>query len=312
MYGSKAVSELALPRRIGATRRWRWPAWREEATAASFLAPATLLFATFVVFPVIQAGHYSFFRWNGYGAPTNWIGWRNYAVLFENEVFHAAMWNTAAVVAVSLALQLPLAMGMALLLAGRFRGSHLFRTVFFLPYVLGEVVAGLIWRFVFDGNFGLVAAVTRWLGVDAVYPLAEPGTALMAILVVVIWKYFGFHMMIYLAALQDIPRELREAAAIDGASRLQVTRRVVLPLLWPALRISVFFSVVGALQLFDVIMPLTGGGPSNATHTLVTFQYTFGMTRMNIGFGCAVGVVLFGICVMFTVLYRRFVLRDAT
>jgi raffinose/stachyose/melibiose transport system permease protein len=286
-------------------------ALQREAGGISYLMPAALLFSVFVILPVLQAGYYSFFRWNGYGTPTNWVGWRNYLTLFENVVFHTAMWNTAAVVAVSLLVQLPLAMAMALLLADRFPGSYTFRTIFFLPYVLSEVVAGLIWRFVFDGNFGLVAAATRWFGLEPAYPLAEPQTALMIILVVIIWKYFGFHMMIYLAALQDIPKELREAAAIDGATRAQVTRFVVLPLLWPAVRISVFFSVLGALQLFDVIMPLTGGGPSNTTHTLVTFQYTFGMTRMNIGFGCAVGVVLFCICMLFTLVYRRLLLREA-
>jgi raffinose/stachyose/melibiose transport system permease protein len=286
-------------------------ALQREAGGISYLMPAALLFSVFVILPVLQAGYYSFFRWNGYGTPTNWVGWRNYLTLFENVVFHTAMWNTAAVVAVSLLVQLPLAMAMALLLADRFPGSYTFRTIFFLPYVLSEVVAGLIWRFVFDGNFGLVAAAMRWFGLEPAYPLAEPQTALMIILVVIIWKYFGFHMMIYLAALQDIPKELREAAAIDGATRAQVTRFVVLPLLWPAVRISVFFSVLGALQLFDVIMPLTGGGPSNTTHTLVTFQYTFGMTRMNIGFGCAVGVVLFCICMLFTLVYRRLLLREA-
>lgn len=286
-------------------------ALQREAAGISYLMPAALLFSVFVILPVLQAGYYSFFRWNGYGAPTNWVGWRNYLTLFENAVFHTAMWNTAAVVTVSLLVQLPLAMAMALLLADRFAGSYTFRTIFFLPYVLSEVVAGLIWRFVFDGNFGLVAAATRWFGLEPAYPLAEPQTALMIILVVIIWKYFGFHMMIYLAALQDIPKELREAAAIDGATRAQVTRFVVLPLLWPAVRISVFFSVLGALQLFDVIMPLTGGGPSNTTHTLVNFQYTFGMTRMNIGFGCAVGVVLFCICMLFTLVYRRLLLREA-
>ena len=286
-------------------------ALQREVGGISYLMPAALLFSVFVILPVLQAGYYSFFRWNGYGAPTNWVGWRNYLTLFENAVFHTAMWNTAAVVTVSLLVQLPLAMAMALLLADRFPGSYTFRTIFFLPYVLSEVVAGLIWRFVFDGNFGLVAAATRWFGLEPAYPLAEPQTALMIILVVIIWKYFGFHMMIYLAALQDIPKELREAAAIDGATRAQVTRFVVLPLLWPAVRISVFFSVLGALQLFDVIMPLTGGGPSNTTHTLVTFQYTFGMTRMNIGFGCAVGVVLFCICMLFTLIYRRFLLQEA-
>jgi raffinose/stachyose/melibiose transport system permease protein len=278
--------------------------------AALFLTPGVLLFTIFVMLPMIEAAWYSLYRWNGYGSPTDYVGLRNYATLFGNSVFHSAMWNTMLVVFVSLLVQLPLALGLALLIADRFAGSYLFRTIFFLPYILGEVVAGLIWRFVFDGNFGLAAGIAHWLGVDPPYILADPGLALIAIMVVVVWKYFGFHMMIYIAGLQDIPHEIREAAAIDGANRWQTTTRIVLSMLAPSIKVSVFFSVVGALQLFDVIMPLTGGGPSNTTHTLVTFQYNFGITRMNIGFGSAVGVVLFILCIGFTLIYRRYVLRD--
>lgn len=289
----------------------RGDALQRHLAAGTYLLPATVLFTVFVVLPMLEAGWYSFYRWNGYGMPSNWVGWRNYATLFRNQVFAQAAWNTALIVAVSLLLQLPLALGLSLLVWERSRSSLLFRTVFFLPYVLGEVAAGLIWRFMFDGNVGLVAAAARGMGFEPPYILADPDLAIYAILVVVVWKYFGFHMMIYIAGLQDIPRELREAAAIDGATRWQTTRSVVLPLLWPALRISIFFAVVGALQLFDVVMPLTGGGPSNATHTLVSFEFTFGITRGNIGFGTAVGVVLFLACIGFTLVYRRFVLRDA-
>ena len=260
--------------------------------------------------PVVEAAWYSFYRWNGYGRPTNWVGWRNYEVLFGNPVFAQAVMNTMLVVVVSLLLQLPLALWLAMLVARNGRSSTLFRTIFFLPYVLGEVAAGLIWRFVFDGNVGLIAAAARALGQEPPFLLADPDTAMYTILVVVIWKYFGFHMMIYVAGLQDIPRELREAAEIDGASRWQTFRYVLLPMLWPAIRISVFFAVVGSLQLFDIVIPLTGGGPSNASHTAVSFQYYFGITRMNIGFGSAIGVVLFIACVGFTLIYRRLAMRD--
>lgn len=290
--------------------RLRGDVAERHLTAATFLLPATILFTLFVVLPMLEAGWYSFYRWNGYGTPTDWVGWRNYATLFRNSVFATAAWNTALIVTVSLLLQLPLALGLALLISEKSRSSLLFRTIFFMPYVLGEVAAGLIWRFMFDGNVGLVAAAARAMGLEAPFLLADPNLAIYTILVVVVWKYFGFHMMIYIAGLQDIPRELREAAAIDGATRWQATRSVVLPMLWPAMRISIFFAVVGALQLFDVVMPLTGGGPSNATHTLVTFEFTFGITRGNIGFGSAVGVVLFLACIGFTLVYRRFVLRD--
>jgi raffinose/stachyose/melibiose transport system permease protein len=280
------------------------------AAAGTLLAPATILFTIFVVLPMLEAGWYSFYRWNGFGWPTDWVGTRNYLTLFGNAAFATAAWNTALVIVVSLLLQLPLALGLALLVAHRSRLSTVFRTIFFLPYILGEIAAGLIWRFVFDGNVGLVAAAARAVGFDPPFLLADPDLAFYAVLVVVVWKYFGFHMMIYVAGLQDIPREVREAAEIDGASRWQSTRHVVLPMLWPALRVSIFFSVLGSLQLFDLVMPLTGGGPSNASHTLVSFEYTFGITRMSIGFGSAVGVVLFLVCVSFAVAYRRFVLRD--
>ncbi|MFC0410124.1 carbohydrate ABC transporter permease [Roseomonas elaeocarpi] len=295
----------------GASRDARREALGRNAMAGSFLLPATLLFTVFVVLPVVEAGWYSFYRWNGYGSPTDWVGWRNYELLFRNSVFASAGWNTLLIVAVSLIVQLPLALWLAVLVSRNSRASTVFRTIFFLPYVLGEVAAGLIWRFVFDGNVGLLAAAARALGMEPPFLLADADLAIYTILVVVVWKYFGFHLMIYVAGLQDIPTEVREAAAMDGATPWQAFRRIVLPMLYPAIRISVFFSVVGALQLFDVVMPLTGGGPSNATHTVVSFQYTFGITRMNIGFGSAVGVVLFLVCVGFTLIYRRFVMRES-
>ena len=307
------AGSLSSPVALGGgarARGRRQAALARSATAGGFLLPATLLFTLFVVLPVVEAAWYSFYRWNGYGTPTNWVGWRNYEQLFGNAVFASAATNTMLVVAVSLLLQLPLALWLAMLVARGGRSSTIFRTIFFLPYVLGEIAAGLIWRFIFDGNVGLIAAAARAMGFEPPFLLADPDLAIYTILAVVVWKYFGFHMMIYVAGLQDIPRELREAASIDGASRWQSFRYIILPMLWPAIRISIFFSVVGSLQLFDVVMPLTGGGPSNATHTVVSFQYTFGITRMNIGFGSAVGVVLFLVCVGFTLLYRRFVLRE--
>jgi raffinose/stachyose/melibiose transport system permease protein len=139
--------------------------------------------------------------------------------------------------------------------------------------------------------------------------LAEPELAMAAILVVVVWKYFGFHMVLYIAGLQQIDRTLYEAARIDGASVWQTFTRVTVPLLAPTIRLSVFFAILGSFQLFDLVMPLTKGGPSNSTQTMVTYLYNFGVTRMQIGFGSAVGVVLFVICVTFAFGYKRLLMR---
>ena len=116
---------------------------------------------------------------------------------------------------------------------------------------------------------------------------------MLAILIVIVWKYFGFHMMLFIAALQGMDRNLVEAARIDGATRWQNLRYIVIPLLYPTIRLSAFFAIVGSLQLFDLIMPLTRGGPANSSQTMVSFLYTFGVMRMRVGFGSAVGVILF-------------------
>ena len=211
----------------------------------------------------------------------------------------------------SLGIQLPFALWLATLVSNRIPGALAFRMIFFLPYVLADVAAGLIWRFMFDGDYGLIAAITHGLGIASMYPLADPNWAIYAILLVILWKYFGFHMMLFIAGLQGIDRNLFDAADIDGANRWQRFRSITLPLLVPTIRLSVFFSVIGSLQLFDVIMPLTKGGPDDSTQTLVTFLYSFGIMRMKVGFGSAVGVVLFVICVAFAFSYKRLAFRNA-
>ena len=293
-----------------ATETSRRPSLNGLALLVVFLPPALLLFTVFVFLPMAEASWYSFFNWNGYGRPERFIGLKNYLSLLNNATFARALFNNALIIVVSLLVQLPLALGVALMVARQFPGAVWFRLIFFLPYVLADIAAGLIWRFMFDGDYGLTAAVTNFFGVAPVYPLAGEGTAMAAILVVVVWKYFGFHMMLYIAGLQGIDKSLLEAAEIDGASAWQRFRFIILPLLAPMIRLSVFFSVVGALQLFDIIVPLTAGGPFETTNTMVSFLYYFGITRMRVGFGSAVGVVLFVVCVVFSTGYKRWVLRD--
>jgi raffinose/stachyose/melibiose transport system permease protein len=280
------------------------------ATLVVFLPPALLLFTLFVALPMAEAGWYSFYNWNGYGRPEKFIGLKNYGYLIGNAAFTRSLINNGLIVVVSLLIQLPLALGVAMMVSGRVAGAAVFRMIFFLPYILADVAAGLIWRFMFDGGYGLPSLVTGALGIAPYYLLADKTWAFSAVLIVILWKFFGFHMMLYVAGLQGIDKSLLEAAEMDGASALQRFRHITLPLLAPMIRLSVFFSVVGALQLFDVIVPLTGGGPYDTTNTMVSYLYYFGITRMRVGFGSAVGVVLFLICVTFAFGYQRIFMRD--
>ncbi|OMP68959.1 sugar ABC transporter permease [Agrobacterium tumefaciens] len=272
---------------------------------AILLLPALLLFSLFVVLPIVQAFRFSFFNWNGFGTPSDFVGLRNYTSLVGQRPFAIALRNTGLIILVSLFVQLPLALWLALVLYRSSRATAALRTLFFLPFMLAEIAAGLMWSFVYDGNYGLAHHVGDLFGIEPPFLLADPVLVMPAIAVVLVWKYFGFHMMIYIAALQSIPDEMIEAARLDGAGKWQIVRHVKLPMIRSAIAVTAFFAITGSLQLFDLIVPLTNGGPNNASLTIVGYLYQFGVTRMRIGFGSAVSIVLFLICVAVTLIYQR-------
>jgi raffinose/stachyose/melibiose transport system permease protein len=297
-------AKVPFPRRVRAAFKSG-----KLTTCLLFLPPALLLFTVFVILPMMESGWYSFFDWNGYGKLQNWSGFDNYTRVLKDPIFAHSLVNNLYTILVSVFIQLPIAMWIALLISDRTRNSLVFRAIFFLPYILADVVAGLIWRYLYDGDYGLIATIYGWFGQQAPFVLATPGWAMAAILLVIVWKYFGFHMALFIAGRQGIPSDVIESAKIDGASKWQVTRHIVLPMMRPVIVLAVFFSILGSLQLFDTIIPLTKGGPLNTTHSVVSYLYTFGILRMRVGFGSAVGVVLFIICVFVMLFYKRLLMR---
>lgn len=275
------------------------------AAVLLLLPPALIVFSLFVILPLVDAAYYSGFSWNGYGAPSDFVGMQNYARLLDHSIFHTALWNTAKLIIVSIIIQMPIALGLALLVYKKTPTNTLFRLVFFLPYILAEVAAGLIWSFVFDGDYGITASIFQSLGQESVYVLSDSQWAFPAIMTVIVWKYFGFHMMIYIAALQGVPKDLIEAAKLEGAKTRQIALFIQIPMIKHALVVSGFFAIIGSLQIFDIIIPMTNGGPSNSTHTIVTYLYTFGLSRLNIGFGSAAAVVLFVLAIGIAFFYQR-------
>lgn len=270
--------------------------------APAFMAPALLLFGLFVIVPMLQTLRYSLFDWNGFGQPQDFVGFANYAEVLAAPAFHRALFDVGVLIAAALFIQMPLGLAAALLVAGKFRGAVAYRLVLFLPYVLAQTATGLVFTFLYDGRYGFAAQVCRWLGIQPVFVLGDPILALPAVVVVMIWKYFGFGMMIFVASLQSLDPSLTEAARIDGANRRQILRHIVLPHLRPVMGLVAFFGVLGALQLFDLVMSLTMGGPNDATQTLVTYLYGHGLSRLRIGYGSAIGVILFAICLIVTLI----------
>jgi raffinose/stachyose/melibiose transport system permease protein len=260
--------------------------------------------------PIFQGTFYSGFDWNGLEPLTDFVGLQNYRDALADPLFLASLRHVFVIMVLSLVFQLPFALGLAVLLNQRMRGRALLRLLFFLPFVLSDVITAIVWRLLLQPS-GLVDGTFEAVGLDGLVQqwLSDPGVVLYTVFVVVSWRYFGFHMVLYLAGLQGIPVELEEAAALDGASRAQIFRYVTLPLLGPTLRISVFLSIIGSLQLFDLVWVLTGGGPVGASHTTSTYMLEHGFERKQFGYGSAVAVIGFLVSFAIALAYQRYVLR---
>lgn len=262
--------------------------------------------------PVLLGVYTSFFKWNGFGGlPTDFVGLDNFRNLLDDEVFLGDLKRGAILILLSLVVQLPLALGLALLLNQQMRGRSVYRLLFFAPYVLSEVIAGVLFTLVFSPEIGLANKILDGVGLGRFSQawLAEPSMVLYVLFFVITWKYFGLHMILYLAGRQNIPKELTEAAATDGANAWQVFSRVTLPLLGPTIRVSVFLSVIGAIQLFDMVYVLTGGGPVHASETMAVTMYEYGFRRNQVGYANAISVSMFLISLVFALFYHRYVLR---
>ena len=295
------------------TRSRRHRNLRAWGLAGLFMLPALALYATFVLYPIVQAARYSLYNWNGLGPLDTFVGLANFQRALADPVFLSSVGHNAFIVVLSLVVQIPFALGIALMLNRRFRGRAILRLVFFAPYVIAEVITAIVWSLMLQPN-GLADHLLTTIGLEEAYHpwLADPNTVLYALFFIITWKYFGFHMILLLAGLQGIPREVEEAAAIDGASRRQALRYVILPLLGPTIRVSVFLSIIGSLQLFDLVWVTTRGGPVNASNTMAVYMFDRGFVRFQFGYGSAVAVILFLICFVLALAYQRWVLRRDT
>ncbi|KQM44966.1 carbohydrate ABC transporter permease, partial [Microbacterium sp. Leaf203] len=277
--------------------------------------PALVVFVSFVILPVALAAYYGFYKWSGFGTPVDFVGIRNYVTILTDPAFHEALGHNAFIVGGSLVLQGPLALGLALLLNRKMRAQSLIRVLIFVPYVISEVVVGLGWGLMLQSGGALNGALEK-IGLGALRAdwISDPALAIWTLLIIITWKYIGFAVILFLAGLQGIPEELSEAAAIDGASYWQIQRHIVLPLMGPTIRIWAFLSIIGSLQLFDLVWIIWGQyvASTAGTSTMATYMVANGRNAGSFGYGSAVAVVMFLISLAVALVYQRFVLRRDT
>ncbi|MGP6170928.1 carbohydrate ABC transporter permease [Microbacterium sp. A196] len=296
-------------------RRPRRVDWRKRGEIALLSGPALIVFVGFVIFPVVMASYYGFFKWNGFGWPTEFVGLDNYVLLWQDESFRNAVTHNFIIVVLSLVMQGPIAILFALLLNQKIRGRSIIRVLIFMPYVISEVIVGIGWSLMMQDAGALNSLLEKWgLGAFQQSWLADPSIAIWTLMVIITWKYIGFAVILMLAGMQSIPEELYEAAAIDGAGFWKIQWHITLPLLGPTIRIWAFLSMIGALQLFDLVNIIWGQyiSATAGTSTMATYMYQNGHLAGSYGFGNAVAVTLFLISLVVALVYQRFVLRRDT
>lgn len=291
-----------LKRMTGSPRRFK-----DNLSIFLFLLPALVLFLLFVIYPIFQSIYYSLFDWKGFGPAEDFVGLDNFRNILSDKVFLIALRNAFLLIVFSLIIQLPLSLMLAVMVGRDLPGRAFFRTIFFMPYVISEVITAIMWVFLYNPNpeRGFINAVIVSLGAEAQPWLGDTTLVLPALFMALTWKYFGFHMLLYMAGLQNIPQEIEEAGRIDGANSLQNFLYITLPLLGSTIRTSVYLSVLGSIQQFILVWIMSKGGPVNASETLATYMIRFGFVRFQLGYGSAVAIYMFLICVTFSLIYQR-------
>jgi raffinose/stachyose/melibiose transport system permease protein len=265
---------------------------------ALFVAPAFVIFVSFGLVPILYNFVLSLYR-TDLMSPAVFIGFRNYSNLLRDSIFLQSLRNNLLMVTGSFLAHMQLAFLLGSILFHKIAGAKFFRSVFFLPCVVCGAAVGLTWNFIYNSEFGMVNRILDLLNMASFKHqwLSDENTVIFAIIIVVMWQYVGYHLVIQLAAMRNIPQSFYEAASLDGASKWHQFKAITLPLLKPILKIDAILIITGSLKYFDLVFVMTGGGPSHASEVLSTYMYYQGFRTMKYGYAGAIGNILLLLCI---------------
>jgi multiple sugar transport system permease protein len=283
-------------------------AGKEALAGYLFIAPAVVVFLIFVAGPMIAAFTFSLYKWDIFRA-ADFLGLGNYRDLFNDRRFYITFWNTVIYTITEVPLNLLVALLIALMINRNLHPAlrYFYRTTYFFPVIISFVAVSILWRYLLinDPTFGLINYYLSQLGIPAVPWTSSSRWALRSVILVNVWKTFGFNLIIFLAGLQNIPRPFYEAAEIDGANAFQRFRHITIPLLTPTIFFTFVIEMLHAVQIFDTAYVLTRGGPGDASRTIVMYMYETGFQSFKMGYASAVAVILFIVMMLLTVLQMR-------
>ncbi len=283
---------------------------RRNLSPYLWVLPAVLIYVIFKLIPIITGIYLALLRWDGI-EPAEFVGLQNFQRMLNDEVILIALFNNVKYALGTVIGKTILSLFLAVLLNSALRGQAFYRTALFMPVVMSFVVVGILWSWLYNAQFGLVNNVLRNLGLSFLILdwLGDTKVALWSLVVVDIWKWYGFHMVIFLAGLQTIPTELYEAARIDGAGRWQQFWQITLPLLQPVMLVNVTLSLMGAFNVFDIPYVMTEGGPANSTMVMALHIYIRGFKFYRFGYSAALSYVLLTLVTVLAAIQMRLMSR---
>lgn len=285
---------------------------KEKFKTGLFLFPALFIYIIVVVFPTVYSLFLSFCDWNGLGAK-KFVGLKNYIQLFTSDsVFYTALRNNIIWIILTICLTVLLALLLALVLNRSFRGRIVYRAIFYFPYMLSWIIVGIIWKWMYNPNFGLINQVLGMVGLDSLKGayLSNTKMALYCVFIAALWQGLGQPMLYFLAGLQTLPNDILEAAKIDGAGKINLFFRVIVPMLKETFVIVLATQIIASMKVYDIVYVMTDGGPANSTQTLATYMYNQTFTYSNLGVGSAIATVMVLIMMVVIVPYVAFSTKD--
>ncbi len=278
----------------------------EGLAAFFFLSPTLVIVSAFILFPVFFSFYLSFQKWNMFSGKSTFVGLDNYIRMFENPDFWLVLKNTAVYTLGTIPLNMVFSLMIAYVLNKKIIGKKLLRTAFFAPVVISPVAAAVIWRWLYDPNFGLINYFLGFFGINAINWLNDPSAAMFALIIMGVWKTFGINMVLFSAGLQAIPDNYYEAAQIDGAGGWAKFWKITVPLLAPTTFFILIMSMISSFQVFDLVYVLTSGGPLGTTKVLVFYIYEYAFKFFEMGYASAVSYIMFAILFVLTLLQIKY------
>ncbi|SEC67312.1 sugar ABC transporter permease [Paenibacillus sp. GP183] len=268
-----------------------------------FILPTILLYFMFFIYPMLSSVYYGFTNWDGLNV-AKFNGFDNFSKAFKDQDFWNAVRNNLYFIFFSVFIQIPLIILFALLISSVKRFQGFYKTTVFMPSILSTAVVGILWGFIYEPEVGIVNQILGKLGIDKIYWLADEKWAMMSVLFTNAWQWMGFYIVLVLAAILSIPKEIGEAAAIDGATGFQRAFYLTLPLIKPIISVIIMLSIAGALRVIDIVLVMTNGGPAGATEVMASYMVSKAVSTGDYGYGTALSLLIFAFALVLTALYQ--------